>query len=168
MKKLSAILAAGVIAVGAQAAVAATFGPTSPLPNSRTYTGSVTVQKDGLPYACSLTVNVKVNSASDVDVTVPSGNLGGGFPCGLISVTGNANVTYDGANWGITGLTIDPPLSAGTCTGRIKFTWGGNTANPRTIGLTNGFSDSSDPTGGNPCKMQGTLTSAGDNLTLTP
>lgn len=168
MRKVTALLAASALIFGATSAAAATFGPTSPLPNTHRYSGAVAVKKDGLTYNCTLAIDIKVNSASDVDVNVVGGALSGGFPCALIAITGTGNVDHDGTNWGLTGLTIDPPLSAGVCTGRIKFVWGGNTANPRTIALTNGFSDSSDPGGGNPCKMQGTLSSAGDTLTATP
>ena len=165
MKRLSTFIAATAAIIGVQAASAATFAPAPSGPH--VFAGTVAVKKDGLTYTCTLTVNANVTSSSTATATAA---LSGGFPCALISVTGTGSITHDGTNWGISGLTIDPPLSAGTCTGRIKFVWGGNTGT-RTITLSTPFSDSSDPGGGNPCKLAGTLNNTSptpNTITLTP
>lgn len=164
MKKFATFVAATAAIIGAQTAGAATFAPAPSGPH--VFSGTVQVKKDGLTYTCTLTVNANVTSSSTATATA---SLSGGFPCALISVTGTGNITHDGTNWGISGLTIDPPLSAGTCTGRIKFVWGGGT--PRTITLSTPFSNSTDPGGGNPCTLAGTLNNTSpvpNTLTLTP
>jgi hypothetical protein len=164
MKKLAIFAAVTTALVGVQAASAATFAPAPSGPH--VFSGPVSVQKDGLVYSCTLTVTANVTSSSTATATA---SLSGGFPCGLISVTGTGNITHDGSDWGISGLTIDPPISSGTCTGRIKFAWGGNTGT-RTITLSTPYSDSS-ATSGNPCKMAGTLTNTSpvpNTVTMTP
>lgn len=164
MKKLSIFAAVTTALVGVQAASAATFAPAPSGPH--VFSGSVQVKKDGGTYTCTLTVNANVTSSSTATATA---SLSGGFPCGLISVTGTGNITHDGSDWGISGLTIDPPISSGICTGRIKFVWGGN-AGTRTIGLSTPYSDSS-ATSGNPCTLVGTLTNTSpvpNTVTMTP
>lgn len=164
MKKFAIFAAVTTALVGVQAASAATFAPAPSGPH--VFQGSVDVRKDGLTYNCTLTVNANVTSSSTATATA---SLSGGFPCGFISVTGTGNITHDGSDWGISGLTIDPPISSGICTGRIKFVWGGNTGT-RTIGLSTPYSDSS-ATSGNPCTLSGTLTNISpvpNTVTMTP
>ena len=164
MKKLATLAAVAAALVGAQTASAATFAQAPSGPH--VFSGTVQVKKDGLTYTCTLTVNANVTSSSTATATA---SLSGGFPCSFISVTGTGNITHDGTDWGISGLTIDPPISSGLCTGRIKFVWGGNTGT-RTIGLSTPYSDSS-ATSGNPCTLVGTLTNTSpvpNTLTLTP
>lgn len=171
MKRISTFIAVTAALFGAQAASAATFAPAPSGPH--VFTGSVTVQKDGSAYTCTLTVNANVTSSSTATATA---SLSGGFPCGLISVTGTGNISYVGSPtsdvWQISGLTIDPPLSSGTCTGPIKFVWGGNTGT-RTITVSSPLSDSTDfssPTA-KPCKLNGTLNNTSpvpNTITMTP
>ena len=164
MKKLAIFAAVTTALVGVQAASAATFAPAPSGPH--VFQGSVDVKKDGGTYNCTLTVNANVTSSSTATATA---SLSGGFPCSFISVTGTGNITHDGSDWGISGLTIDPPISSGLCTGRIKFVWGGNTGT-RTIGLSTPYSDSS-ATSGNPCTLSGTLTNTSpvpNTVTMTP
>ena len=158
MKMLSTFVAAGALAFGAQAAIATTYSPTG----AHTFSGPVQVAKDGLTYNCTLTVNVNASTSS----ATATASLSGGFPCGLISVTGTGTVTYDGTHVTISGLTIDPPISSGVCTGPIKAVWGGGTV-PRTIALSIPLSNSS-ATSGQPCRMAGTLSqTSGGPLTIT-
>lgn len=164
MKKIATLVAASAAMIGATVASAATFAPSPSGPH--VFRGTVQVQKDGSAYTCTLTVNANVTSSSTATATA---SLSGGFPCGLISVTGTGNITHDGTDWGISGLTIDPPISSGTCTGRIKFVWGGNTGT-RTITVSTPYSDSS-ATSGNPCKLAGVLTNTSpvpNTVTMTP
>ncbi len=164
MKKFATFVAATAAIISVQTASAATFAPAPSGPH--VFQGSVQVKKDGLTYTCTLTVNANVTSSSTATATA---SLSGGFPCALISVTGTGSITHDGSDWGISGLTIDPPISSGLCTGRIKFGWGGNTGT-RTIALSTPYSDSS-ATSGNPCTLVGTLTNTSpvpNTLTLTP
>ncbi|WP_432770156.1 MAG: hypothetical protein HEQ22_05265 [Sphingopyxis sp.] len=164
MKKIATLVAASAAMIGATVASAATFAPSPSGPH--VFQGSVAVQKDGLVYTCTLTVNANVTSPTTATATA---SLSGAFPCALISVTGTGNITHDGTDWGISGLTIDPPLSPGLCNGRIKFAWGGNTGT-RTITVSSPYSDSS-ATSGAPCKLVGVLTNTSpvpNTLTLVP
>ncbi|WP_337828169.1 hypothetical protein [Pseudonocardia sp. TMWB2A] len=86
--------------------------------------------------------------------------LSGAFPCSFISVTGPATIVSTGTNSGtITGLSIDPPLSAGVCNGPINFGWkdASDGVTPSEIHLSSPLSDSTDSAGGKPCKMTGVL-----------
>ncbi|PZT91716.1 MAG: hypothetical protein DI637_01605 [Citromicrobium sp.] len=155
-------IATGALAmVAAPAAFADTYTPAS----TSTFSGPVTVQKDGLQYNCTLTVNVDATAGSSASATA---SLSGGFPCGLIAVNGTGTVFYNGTNLRISGLELDPPISSGVCNGPIKANWGGNSATPRTITLSVPFSNSSATTGA-PCKMAGTLSqTAGAPVSVTP
>lgn len=164
MKKFATIFAATATLMGGQAVSAATYAPAPSGPH--VFQGNVDVSKDGGTYSCTLTVNANVTSSSTATATA---SISGGFPCGLISITGTGSITHDGTDWGISGLTIDPPISSGLCTGRIKFGWGGNSGT-RTIALSKPYSNSS-ATSGKPCTLVGTLTNTSptpNTLTLTP
>ncbi|WP_374406840.1 hypothetical protein [Pelagerythrobacter sp.] len=160
LKKLGiAVGAVGLCA--APAAMADTYTPAS----TSTFSGPVTVQKDGLAYNCTLTVNVDATAGSSASVT---GSLSGAFPCSLIAVNGTGTAFYNGTNLTISGLVIDPPISSGTCTGPIRTVWGGNSVSPRRITLSVPLSNSS-ATSGAACKMAGTLTqTAGAPVSITP
>lgn len=147
MNKFKAVLASAALVMGAQSAYAAGPAPSGP----HVFSGPVSVQKDGLAYNCTLTVTVNVNAAGTATATAA---LSGAFPCGAIAISGTGTVIGDNT---IRGFVIDPPLSAGLCNGDIKFVWGGNTATPRTIGLSSPLSDMA-ATSGASCKMIGTLT----------
>ncbi|MGI9375654.1 MAG: hypothetical protein ACR2PC_06065 [Tsuneonella suprasediminis] len=161
MKKFGYLIGA-VALCGAQPALADTYTPAS----TSTFSGtSVKVQKDGAEYTCTLTVNVDATAGSSATATA---SLSGGFPCGLISVSGTGSVDFDGTYLTISGLTIDPPISLGVCTGPIKTVWGGNSASPRTITLSKPLSNST-ATSGADCKMVGTLTQTGGAaVSITP
>ena len=154
--------AAGAVALGLASPVSAdTYSPAS----TSTFAGSVKVKKDGATYTCTLTVNVDATAGSTATATA---SLSGAFPCSLISVSGTGTVVYDGTYLTISGLVIDPPLSAGLCNGPIKTVWGGNSATPRKITLSSPLSDSS-ATSGAPCTMVGTLNqTAGAPVSVTP
>lgn len=164
MMKIVTIISAAAAIFGAQSASAATFGPVGP--TMHVFEGQLVVQKDMMSYTCTARLLITVNSVTDVDVKVQGDALMGSFPCQLIAVTGIGNIDWDGYDWGVTGLTIDPPLSSGTCNGRIRFVWDGG--GPRKIDLRPLLSDSTSMVG-NSCKMQGRLTSVfPSTLTLTP
>ena len=161
MLKNVGIMASAAALVIAPAAMADTYTPAS----TSTFSGTVSVQKDGAKYNCTLTVDVDATAGSSASATA---SLGGGFPCGLIAVNGTGSGVYDGTYLTISGLVIDPPLSSGTCTGPIKTVWGGNSASPRNITLSVPLSNSS-ATSGADCKMAGTLSqTAGSPLSITP
>lgn len=153
MNKFAICAAASLMFFGAHAAQAQ-FSPAG----AKTFSGPVTVQKDGAAYSCTLTVNANVAAAGTATATA---SLSGGFPCGLISVAGTATVTRTivsptVTNVTLTGFTIDPPLSPGLCNGPITVRWNGNTASPRSLTASSPLSDSA-PTSGAPCKIIGTL-----------
>ncbi|HEY8605099.1 hypothetical protein [Tsuneonella suprasediminis] len=160
MKKFGYLIGA-VALCGAQPAMADTYTPAS----TSTFSGTVTVQKDGSAYECIMTVNVDATAGSSATATASL--AAGDWVCPLIAVNGTGSVVYDGTYLTISGLEIQPVISIGKCTGPIKAVWGGNSASPRTISLSIPLSNSS-PTAGAACKMEGTLSqTAGSPLSVT-
>lgn len=161
MKKFGYLLGA-VALCGAQPAMADTYTPAS----TSTFSGPVSVQKDGATYDCTLTVNVDATAGSSATATASL--AAGDWVCPLIAINGTGSVVYDGTYLTISGLTIKPVISIGECTGPIKAVWGGNSASPRTIALSSPLSDSTATAGAN-CKMIGTLEqTAGSPVSITP
>ncbi|QSB45563.1 hypothetical protein IDJ81_05480 [Tsuneonella flava] len=154
MKKLGYLIGA-VALCGAQPAMADTYTPAS----TSTFSGPVSVQKDGALYNCTLTVNVDATAGSSATATA-SLSTPSDWVCPLIAINGTGSVVYDGTYLTISGLNIKPVISIGECTGPIKAVWGGNSASPRTITLSIPLSNSS-ATAGAACKMAGTLTQTG-------
>lgn len=170
MRKFATFLVGASALLGAQAASATTYAAAG----THVLTGPVTVQKDGSPYDCTLTVTMVVPEAapdahgasSHGHSATATAQISGPIPCSLISVSGTGSVSYDGANLTITGLIIDPPLSPGLCDGPIEVEWNGG-ATPRSIDLSSPLSDSS-ATSGLPCKMAGTISqTVGGPLDIT-
>lgn len=122
-----------------------------------TFTGTVEVKKDVPSWtACTLTAVVNVSSGVP---RLKSAVLTGAGACATMAFTGLPGTTpLDFSSYPVVvkvlnvGMNVTFPSAS--CFGDLKFNWGGNAANPRTVTFQNLLSDLP---GFLPCKIQGTI-----------
>jgi hypothetical protein len=130
------------------------------------FIGTVEVKKT-LPSWTSCTLTAIVNVSSGVP-RLKSVVLAGSSVCTSMAFTGLPGVlSLDFSAYPpvVIAPNVDmnvafPPAS---CLGDLKFIWGGNSANPRTVTFQNLLSDIP---GTPPCKIQGTVTQTSGSLNL--
>ncbi|WP_337828170.1 hypothetical protein [Pseudonocardia sp. TMWB2A] len=160
MKRLILTPLAATALLGAATPVAAGYTPAPSGPHTFSSSVPVTIQKDGAAYSCDFKITFTIDSSGVGHIPTNGAAFSGAFPCSFIIITGPATIASTGPNRGtIAGLTIDPPLSAGVCNGPIQFQWkdASDGVTPSQMIFSSPLSDSTDSTGGKPCKITGIL-----------
>lgn len=125
------------------------------------FTGTVEIRKN-LPVwvTCSMTAVINVTAAVP---TLKSVAVTGAGPCTAISFFSLPSAPLVP---GVPPLVSVPSIGmsfGSSCFGDLKFIWGGNMADPRTITFQNSLSDLP---GTPPCKIQGTIAQSPGVLNL--